>query len=507
MGMLAHQAACGEKPVEADQRIIGMYVHQHWPYKHPYAARTWTVQDWRGYASGLKQIGFNTILIWPVVETMPDPPTPSDRASLVKLGKVIDMLHNELQMRVYITLCPNIIARDAEASKATFEKRHYYYCEDLVNPGDAAAVERLIQRREKLLKYLAKADGFTIIDSDPGGYPNASIAQFVHLLAAHRKMFDRLRPGIELIYWVHAGWRGWGRLYETGKLVFGTPDEYIETMTRLKEANLEPWGLANGLNFAQQLGLANRVISFNYGRIEGEPSFPLTNFTGQNAYDGAKADAPRGVMGNAQTHCVQLPNTFAFARGAQGLPLTEADYMQFAEDLIPGQGTEILAAWRTLPGTDAAAMRALADRLEVLPDEKIAPGRLKGLLFNNPRRFLTDLVKMLRYRAALEDFVAASEKGEGVKVTLRKFIAASETWQSTHGYKNNWHDPRMHAALRKIKHPAIDAVFEISYEVRSAPPAGQSYFEAIRQNFATIETLTPRFLQAMKAALKDMPGR
>jgi hypothetical protein len=55
-------------------------------------------------------------------------------------------------------------------------------------------------------------------------------------------------------------------------------------------------------------------------------------------------------MGNAQTHCLQLPNTFAFARGAAGLPLGEQDYVRFADDLIPGQGTLIVQAWRALAG-------------------------------------------------------------------------------------------------------------------------------------------------------------
>jgi len=31
----------------APEKILGMYVHQHWPYNHPYAARTWTLADWR----------------------------------------------------------------------------------------------------------------------------------------------------------------------------------------------------------------------------------------------------------------------------------------------------------------------------------------------------------------------------------------------------------------------------------------------------------------------------
>src|SRR5687767_12181476 len=55
-------------------RIVGLYVHQHWPYNHPYAARTWTFEDWRGFAGGLKQLGYNTVLVWPMLETIPDPP-------------------------------------------------------------------------------------------------------------------------------------------------------------------------------------------------------------------------------------------------------------------------------------------------------------------------------------------------------------------------------------------------------------------------------------------------
>src|ERR1035437_6473705 len=90
--------------------IIGMYVHQHWPYNHPYAARTWTLEDWRDFAGGLKLLGYNTIMIWPMLEVMPDPLTPSDRASLEKHARVIDMLHKELGMHVVIVLCPNIIA-------------------------------------------------------------------------------------------------------------------------------------------------------------------------------------------------------------------------------------------------------------------------------------------------------------------------------------------------------------------------------------------------------------
>ncbi|MSR84315.1 MAG: hypothetical protein EXS58_15555, partial [Candidatus Latescibacteria bacterium] len=310
--------------------IVGMYVHQHWPYHHPYAARTWRLEDWRGYAAGLRALGYNALLIWPVIETMPVPLLPSDRENLEKLSKVIDLLHEQLDMRVYLALCPNVVAYDEVASRASFGQR-FFYCDRRVNPADRQAVEEMLRRREEVLKPLCKADGIAIIDSDPGGYPGSTNEEFIGLLVAHRALFDRLRPGIELIYWMHAGWEAYCRFYQTGRFEFGTEAEFSEALTLLKARNPEPWGLANGLHCAQVLGVAERVILFSYGAIEGEPSFPLTNFGGEGAYRAGNQPGPRGVMGNAQTHCIQLPNTFAFARGAQGKPVGEADYVEFAE--------------------------------------------------------------------------------------------------------------------------------------------------------------------------------
>ena len=495
-------ATAQEKPVN---RMIGLYIHQHWPYSHPYAARTWTLEDWRGWADGLQKLGYNTFLIWPLLETIPEPMTPSDRAYLTKLGKVIEMLHHDFQMRAYLVLCPNIRSNNGADSRAPFEKRHYYYCDELVNPGDPVALSRLIQWRETLLKPLQNADGIAIIDSDPGCYPGSTNAEFVHLLAEHRKMFDRLRPGIELIYWMHAGWRGWSRFYETGKLLLGTPEEQQDTLTQLKAINPEPWGLANGLAYAEKLGIPEKVISFNYGRIEGEPSFPMTNFSGQSAYEGGKAPTARGVMGNAQTHCVQLPNIFAFARGAAGQSLTDEDYHQFANDLIPGQGALIVEGWKNVAGSDPVAMSATAAKLEQVAVGVPKGGSLKGLLFGDPQRFLRDLVKMLRLRAAIEEMAAVTAKKENPKPALRNLVRAAEIWQRQHGYQNNWYDPKLHQALRNLNSPAINAVLNVTYEAREPfSPGIHTPAAQVQQNFRSIETYTPRLLTAMNQALREM---
>ena len=492
-------------PPPADH-IVGMYVHEHWPYHHPYAARTWTLQDWRGYADGLKRLGFNTIMIWPMIEIMPDPLTPSDRSSLEKDSRVIAMLHHDLGMRVMMVLTANVIPDDKITSRTTFEARHFFYSDQHVNPADPAAVSKMIQKRQKLMRYLAGVDAVAIIDSDPGGYPGSTDAEFVNLLVQHRKMLDQLRPEIELDYWMDWGWQAYGRFYKTGILEHGKKSEFLDTLRLLRRANPEPWGLANGLSYAKQLGLASRVISFNYGRIEAEPSFPMTNYGGNAAYQAGSELGPRGVMGNAQTHCVQLPNTFAFARGATGKkPPIEADYVSFANDLIEGQGQLIVNAWEAVSGEDGARMRVAAKELRIAESGKLTPGPLRGLLFGDPYRFLNDLIMQLDLKAPYEDFLIATDRNHGVKQALAAFLATADTWQRQNGFQGNWGWPHMAAAFRKLHSREIDDVFRVNVCLLTCPPGAKpSGYQDVRDFLYQNETMTNRLLAAMKDTLRTM---
>ena len=496
----AGSAAAQELP----GNLVGMYIHQHWPYNYPYAARTWKVEDYRGYCGGLKTLGYNTVMIWPLLETMPSPLTASDRASLKKIAAVIDMLHRELGMRVYIALCPNVGVKDEEAAKAPFEKRHFFYCDTRVNPADPKALGKLIARRKALFRPLRKVDGVAIIDSDPGGYPGSTNPEFVNLLMAHRKMFDSLRSGIELVYWNHVGWPAYGRWYQTGIFNFGTEAEFVEALTLLKQLDPKPWGIANGLKYAKKVGLESKVVSYNYGRIEGEPSLPMTRFDMAGACEAGKSKGPLGVMGNAQTHCVQLPNTFALARGATGKPIGREDFVWFAEDLIPGQGELIVQGWEGLESGDTVGMRAVAGRLEGLPGDQLKGGPPKGLLFNNPKRFAVDLADMLRLKSAFLDYVAASESGKEVKAKLSGFVDAFAAWQDRTGYQNVWGWPRLAESLGRLHSPPIDKLRRLDI-MNPVNEAGATPFEKVANAFKRGETFTPDLIQALNETLKTMP--
>ena len=86
----------------------GMYIHTHWSYKYPYAARNWRLSDWSAYLKGLKKMGFNLLQIWPMIDTMPLPLTKSDEAHLKKIQQVIELAHAE-RMLVFVGACANTI--------------------------------------------------------------------------------------------------------------------------------------------------------------------------------------------------------------------------------------------------------------------------------------------------------------------------------------------------------------------------------------------------------------
>jgi hypothetical protein len=492
--------------------ILGMYVHEGWPYNHPYAARTWSVEDWRGYADGLKKLGYNMLIIWPALEIMPQPLTPSDRANIDKTARVIDILHREFDMRALVAIAPNFAVNNPVALKYSFEHRYLYASAIYLNPADPAAMGRLIKWREELLRPLAQMDGITIIDSDPGGYPGSTNDQFVNLLVEHRKLLDRLRPGIELRYWMHVGWEAYSRYYATGNFAWGTTAEAEDVLTKLKRAGIGPWGITvhttdtpPDLKLAQKMGLAVNSLAFNYGAIEGEPSFPMTNFGGDAAFNAGAARAPGGVVGNAQTHCVQLPNTFAFARGAKGQPVSEADYVQFANDLVAGQGKLLVGAWKALAGTDSKLMQSAADALVDLPTEKLTPGSLRGLLFGSPGRFRSDLVHELRMKAAYLDFVAAS-KDKVSKEGFRQFLAATKTWQGIHGYQTVWSvGPDLSETLRKLRSPNIDRLLaETDWMRVNAVGKGNTPFERLQDFTRKWDNHTARLIAALDEALRNM---
>jgi hypothetical protein len=453
-----------------------MYVHTHWGYNHPYAARAWSLEDWSHYLSGLASLGYDAVMLWPLLDCMPPEPNASDRAFLDTIGRVIDLAHNAYGMRFAVTIGPNVIG-NAQAGDYAFERRPYFVCEHKVNPRDADDVAGFLDGRRRQLEPLRKADALVMIDSDPGGYAGSTNAEFVDLMHAQASLFRRLNPRGEMVYWMWVGWedfnRFWAAAAETRP---GDPDPepesrlstFVDTLTLMQENLPEPWSV-----FAcspihdqatDQLGLAHKRLFFPYGLIEGEPTFPLTNYAPRALHARLSAISaeshPRGAMANCQTHCLQLPHTYLFAHFIRGGSPDDADLEGFADRVLPGAGAELALAWQAIGDGDPAAQRRSAEAARRRIGQLHPLGPCSGLLLGDADRFLADLAMNLEVRAALSEVAAASSADADIRAPLRALLACLRPYQQRLGFVDAYYGPLyegLNVPLIKLDDPRVNA--------------------------------------------------
>lgn len=458
--------------------MLGMYVHTHWSYQHPYAARTWTLRDWQQYLTGLKSLGYDIVMIWPLLDLMPLELTDSDRTFLSKIGQVIDWAHGTLQMKVAIIVGANIIGNE-KAREFTFEDRPYFICEQRTDLNDSAQRARLLAARRQCFAYLKNMDYLVMIDSDPGGMPGSTNEDFVLLMRDQLRLARELNPAIEMVYWMWVGWENYNRFWDDcAKWREGDPEieitwtgpTFIETLGLMQRHIAEPWSLLAcneyHLKAIKETGHEARVLYFPYGAVEGEPTFPLTNYLPQIIEESLaphrQQTFPGGVMCNAQTHCLQLPGTYFFAHFASGGTQANVDLIGFGDSLLTGAGELLATSWSQLETGKPTELRALAMAIEKRATQPVQPGARAGLLFGAPERFLSDLADNLKVRAALLEFQAGMADGDNVKSAMQRFLQDFEPYQRKLGFLDSYGGGATYAqlneSLKKLGDACIDRV-------------------------------------------------
>ena len=457
--------------------MLGMYIHTHWAYRHPYAARTWEDADWEAYLEGLAALGYDFIMVWPQMDSMPLEPTPSDVEWLETLSRAIDVAHHRFGMRVCVTACPNTIG-NGEAEGYELRQRPYFVCEEKINPGDPAAVEAFIEGRRRALHHLANADALVVIDSDPGGYIGSKNPEFVELCRRQIEVMREVNPAAEFVYWMLAGWESYNAFWARVAADTGADhamwrdwkgEDFPETLALMADAIPEPWWLygwlPEHLSAIRELGMTDKAMLYPYGVIEGEPTFPLTNCNPGAVVRQVSAwdrDAwPRGIMANAQTHCLQLPHTYAFAHAASGGTVETLDLEAFAGRLLPSSASQIAAGWEQLEGGDAGRQRNLAGELRQLAGGRPETGDLAGLLVGDPARFLTDLADNLDLRAAGAVLRAAADTADDTRAAVGEMLRVLGPYQERTGFVDAYGGPMvslLNDPLARLGDPGLDAV-------------------------------------------------
>ncbi|MBI4027209.1 MAG: hypothetical protein HY360_19645 [Verrucomicrobia bacterium] len=460
-----------------------MYVHTHWGYNRPYSARRWTVADWEGYLEGLARLGFDTVKVWPQIDTMPVIPTASDAAYLRTLAQATDIAHRRFGMKVIVVLAANCMGNE-KAADYEFATRPYFVCEKKVNPQDKAEMAAFLEQRRNTLMLVKAADAIAVIDSDPGGFIGSTNADFAMLCAEQTRVFREANPRGEFVYWMLAGWETYCAFWRAQRdnpqadanlWCYQKPDEFDVILTLLKTRIPEPWWLTSWLPQHEaainRQGLRDKAMFYPYGAVEGEPVFPLIVCYGLGQALNPKDIGlhPRGAMANAQSHCLQLPHTYWFARLVKGdktpvHPFADTESLTaFAARLIPAQAAAVAEGWNAIESREPARQRAAARALRGALGKPLRTGDLAGLLFGDAERFLLDLAMNLELRAALVELGAAVERGGDVRASVRLVLERFVPWQERVGFVDAYGGPLyggLNEPLKKLDDPALDAVLK-----------------------------------------------
>lgn len=435
-----------ESPADLDRLRIrttpafelrGMYAHLHWSYERPYALRSWTLKDWRDYVDLLSHFGANLLQIWPMLSLMPDPLNEGDEAYLRMLSEVIDYAHEARGMQVWVGECANNLA--ATDHGQPISQRQYFGTERLVDPGTPEGMAEIVAARRNLYRLLSNADGYWIIDSDPGQWAGSPSSEFVEIVVQNQRLAHEFNPGARIAYWMHVGW-GTGAQEEN----------YRDTLAGLAERLDEPWSILLGamprhLDAAKEVGVADRAVFFPYGVVEGEPSNPLTLFDFDVITDylrqGIAAGMTRG-MAQAQTPIVQLPKIWYMLRALWDPSLLDQSPTFVFDELAPllyrDSGSIVAEAWRAMYDGDAEALNQSRHALRKAVDEGLGhPGEVGRCLFGDPGIVARDLLALIEIKAegaAFREAVFADRAVAVVQEHFQNYLRAALRWADRHGY-------------------------------------------------------------------------
>jgi hypothetical protein len=438
----------------------GFYLHEGWLFKHPFAVRSWTREDFAAMYQLLARLGFDRVMNWPMFESIPAPLSATDAQALRDYRQTIDDAH-AAGLEFWLAQCANLTPPPSIAAKPWKERNPYPVWKHvrLDDPAEAAAY---FAHRRAMMEIVNTADAYVTIDGDPGGYPGAQPQAWLAVFRADRATLDACGKAAArqpVIPWV---WCGWG----TDRVWGGDPNNPPERIAPPVKASLdalaagmpEPWLLlpgrsirenwANGrvnIALAEEVGLIPRSTLLLYEAIEYEPSIPGSNLQFADIRrmlrDEAKyAAAADGVFGNAQQPVMVLPNLYFFARAAADLSYLDTpdeEVLGDLADLLGGPRELLVPAWRCLELPLDRLPADLPDRLR----KATLSGEAGRFIPGGARRYLDILAAEVESRrgflgAIAKPAGASAESSDEAAASLAAATRALVGWWKVHGYVN-----------------------------------------------------------------------
>jgi hypothetical protein len=424
----------------------GFYLHAAWKYEYPFSVRTWGRADYDQMFHLLKRLGFDTVMLWPVVEAVPMPLSDTD-AKAVRAFRPTITDAQRAGLECWLVYCPAVTCRPEIATRPWRDRSLYAFMET-ARLDIPAQAEPWLAHRARLLRILNNADGYVTIDGDPGGYPGAKPADFLRVFQEDRRTIDRwgTRPSRQkLIPWI---WSGWGT-----KGVWQEPIEpFVQAELELLQKELpEPAEFLIGqcrspqaccwrnVKAAEQLNLAPRSTMLCYESVEYEPSPPGSKIQFEEIRSTLRegrgfVDKSRGLFCNSETPLLVLPNVYLFARAA-----ADPSYVDKSDEAVLRDFAGFLGG---PPELLVPAWGCLRLGLDKLPDDlpwRLRAARLKGsaakYLPGGAGRYLGALASQTESRLKLLHAIerpatSTEEAAQGIALGLESLVG----WWKVHGY-------------------------------------------------------------------------
>ena len=448
-------ADAAEKPAGFAHR--GFYLHEGWLYKYPFAVRTWKRDDYAAMYRLLAHLGFDRVMNWPMLESMPAPLSADDAAALREYRQTIDDAH-AAGLKFWLAQTPNLTPPASIADRPWKQRNPYPVWRQvrLDDPADAAAY---FAHRRAMMAIVNQADAYVTIDGDPGGYAGAKPDEWLSVFLADRATIDACGASPQtqqVIPWV---WCGWG----TEKVWGGNPNNPPDQIAPLVRASLEvlaqrmpePWLLlpgrsmrenwANGrvnIALAESFNLLPRSVLFCYEAIEYEPAIPgavlqFDDIRRVLRRESEYANIADGVFGNAQQPVMVLPNLYFFARSARDLAYLDTPTDRVLTDLadfLGGPRELLVPAWKCLELSLSELPADLPARLRTA-DLKGEPA---SCIPGGSQRYLEILAAQVESRRGLLQAVAKPAESDQYAAT--QLVAGAKAlidWWQVHGYVND----------------------------------------------------------------------
>ena len=430
--------------------VRGMHLNG-WAFNYPYTFRCWKEADWQRYIDMLVYQGANLLFLWPFMEILPLPLSPADRSYLHEVRRVVDYARTQRGLDVWVMQSANRVARN-DCGIRDPRQRPYWMMNATgqmdLDPADPKQFQRIMKSREALYRIVNNADGYVTIDSDPGGWPQSPLGNYLKIFQASRQILDRTNVhgrGAKLVNWL---WSGWGRGYSADQ----RPTDIIHaTIRAMKQELPEPWGLIAGkreyLPVCQAEGVLPQTVYLPYNVIEGEPSRPRTQhefpLLREHLEEVDRYPGLAGLMGNVQTPLLQFPHVAQFLASAWDTAARRRGPRVVLRDLAgcvyPEKQDLLVDAWMALAPSARASAGMLARRLK--RSRLGRPGILGRKLFPSHRQIAEDLVWQLEAWAAfaaLRRVVTSRAAKARCAAQVAAFLDAALAWDARHGWSRYW---------------------------------------------------------------------